>query len=118
VDPSGVLFEMVSPVIKQYLRSRKDTIRCIVTSLTEDTESELFAELMIRKAPAMPTGRWYPDPIDVDAADGTHQSDLISTLIGVYGSKEVFVNEYRSLLSEKLLAKRDFDTEQCVGFEY
>lgn len=103
---------MASPVIKHYLRSRKDTIRCIVTSLTEDTESELFAELMNRKTTAMPQGKWFPDPIDVDTSDGLRQSDLISTLIGVYGSKEVFVNEYRSLLSERLLAKQDFDTEQ------
>ena len=35
--------------------------------------------------------------------------------MNVYGSKEVFVNEYKSLLAEKLLAKADYDTEQCVG---
>lgn len=67
MDPSGVLFELVSPVVKQYLRSRKDTIRCIVTSLTEDTESELFAELVRRGASNKDSeGLWYPDPIDVE----------------------------------------------------
>lgn len=45
----------------------------------------------------------------------SRQSDLITTLVNVYGSKEVFVSEYKSLLAEKLLAKADFDTELCVS---
>jgi anaphase-promoting complex subunit 2 len=41
LDPSDLLFESVSPAVKEYLRGRKDTIRCIITSLTEDKQSEV-----------------------------------------------------------------------------
>jgi anaphase-promoting complex subunit 2 len=36
VDPKGVLLDAVGEPIKAYLRDRRDTIRCIVTSLTDD----------------------------------------------------------------------------------
>jgi anaphase-promoting complex subunit 2 len=70
LDPTGVLFEVTSPVVKQYLRGRKDTIRCIITSLTEDTQSELFAELMKRggSQAGKAATKWFPDPIDADPA--------------------------------------------------
>jgi len=37
MDPTGVVLEAVAEPIKEYLRGRKDTIRCIVTMLTDDT---------------------------------------------------------------------------------
>lgn len=37
MDPTGVVLEAVSEPIREYLRGRKDTIRCIVTMLTDDT---------------------------------------------------------------------------------
>lgn len=37
MDPTGVVLEAVGEPIKEYLRGRKDTIRCIVTMLTDDT---------------------------------------------------------------------------------
>lgn len=40
LDPSGVLLKVVSSPIKTYLCSRKDTIRCVVTMLTEDNDPE------------------------------------------------------------------------------
>ena len=39
VDPAGILLNAVGRPIKAYLRSRKDTIRCIVASLTEEAEA-------------------------------------------------------------------------------
>eukprot|EP00899_Mesostigma_viride_P018981 jgi/Mesvir1/27084/Mv20772-RA.1 len=36
LDPAGVLLEVVSGPVCEYLRGRKDTIRCIVTMLTDD----------------------------------------------------------------------------------
>lgn len=52
MDPAGVLLNAVGAPIKAYLRSRKDTIRCIVASLTDDAEGgeaphgeSLFEEL-------------------------------------------------------------------------
>lgn len=34
--PAGIILEAVSEPIRQYLRTRKDTIRCIMTMLTEE----------------------------------------------------------------------------------
>jgi hypothetical protein len=52
-DGSGVLLSLVADPIQTYLRTRPDTIRCIVASLTEDTESELYAELVRRDTRAV-----------------------------------------------------------------
>ena len=35
VDPNGILMTAVTPPIKAYLRSRQDTIRCVVRMLTQ-----------------------------------------------------------------------------------
>lgn len=40
--------------------------------------------------------------------------DIISMLVGIYGSKELFVNEYRVMLAEKLLNKTDYDTDRDI----
>jgi anaphase-promoting complex subunit 2 len=37
VDPAGVFLEAVGEPIRDYLRGRKDTIKCIVTMLTDGT---------------------------------------------------------------------------------
>ena len=47
LDPSGVLLELVCEPVSRYLRSREDTVRCIVSSLMsdDDNSSELAEEL-------------------------------------------------------------------------
>ena len=52
VDPAGILLNAVGGPIKAYLRSRRDTIRCILASLTDDHDAgeaahseSLFEEL-------------------------------------------------------------------------
>lgn len=37
--------------------------------------------------------------------------DIIKKLIQIYGNKEIFVNEYRSILADILLSKKDYETE-------
>jgi anaphase-promoting complex subunit 2 len=36
LDPSDVLLEAVAKPVRAYLQARKDTVRCIVTSLTDE----------------------------------------------------------------------------------
>ena len=49
-----------------------------------------------------------PDPVDADPTKLSHprkrSSDIISMLVNIYGSKELFVNEYRTLLSNRILS--------------
>ncbi|CAK0784759.1 hypothetical protein CVIRNUC_007963 [Coccomyxa viridis] len=138
VDPAGILLNAVGRPIKAYLRSRKDTIRCIVASLTEEAEggesphAESLAEEL--KQPPEPEEddmktdtddwadfqaalRWRPDPVEVDLLQAHKKesgTDIISMLVAIYGSKELFINEYRSMLAEKLLSKGDYDCDREI----
>ena len=45
---------------------------------------------------------WQPDPIDADpsrSARSRRMHDIISMLVGIYGSKELFITEYRYSVS-------------------
>lgn len=73
LDPSCVTLDKVSEPIQRYLRGREDTIRCIVSSCTEDPSSELFQELANseeRNENMLPDDEsdeetpWEPDPLD------------------------------------------------------
>lgn len=44
IDPSTILLEIISEPIKEHLRNRQDTLRCIVTSILAD-EGELYEQL-------------------------------------------------------------------------
>lgn len=44
LDPSTILLEIVSAPIKEYIRSRKDSLRCIVKTIISN-ESELYSQL-------------------------------------------------------------------------
>ena len=42
--------------------------------------------------------RWRPDPVEVDLLQAHKKesgTDIISMLVAIYGSKELFINEYR-----------------------
>mmetsp|Transcript_7225 Transcript_7225/g.11973 ORF Transcript_7225/g.11973 Transcript_7225/m.11973 type:complete len:739 (+) Transcript_7225:1-2217(+) len=133
VDTSGVLLEAISEPIKSYLRKREDTVRCIVTSLTDDGNSELFEEL--RETEIRPITHnydesddedpeetadpedWTPDPIEADprkTSRSRRSNDILGMLVHIYGSKELFVNEYRLMLADKLLSSLEFDAEREV----
>jgi anaphase-promoting complex subunit 2 len=45
---------------------------------------------------------------------GSNGGDILSILVSIYGSKELFVDEYRLMLADKLLANLDFDTDKEV----
>ncbi|EQC42222.1 hypothetical protein, variant [Saprolegnia diclina VS20] len=125
LDQRGVLLEGVSGLIDEYLQKRKDTIRCIVASLTDDEHGDLFEEL--RRDGLVDTTAesdddeegdpetWQPDPIEADpkkTARSRAHDDILSILVNIYGSKELFVNEYRLMLADRLLVNRDYNTDR------
>ncbi|GAB4822840.1 hypothetical protein N2152v2_009886 [Parachlorella kessleri] len=135
IDPSGVILSAVAGPIRRYLRERKDTIRCIVTMLTDDGAEDvgtLFAELGNTEAGGEDAGadfdgpdadaqalaeaqRWEPDPVEADpsrAGRSSESSDAISMLVSIYGSKELLINEYRTMLADRLLTKTDYDCDR------
>jgi anaphase-promoting complex subunit 2 len=143
LDPSGLILQLVTEPVRRYLKSRNDTVRCIVTALTdEDHNSELNRE-MIRstqtnenglsgksgtiemnlpnegeKCTALNFEKWRPDPIKLSSSDDVMKtsrfSDIVSILVNIYETKDLFVEEYQKLLSQRLLNKYDecnLDTE-------
>jgi len=144
LDPSGVLLDAVCDPVRKYLRRREDTVRCIVTDLT-DRHSELAEELVRPQPLSVDEGhdtdsdddvliavssitdnvsehfadweRWQPDPVDAATrsySSTRHGGDIISMLVNIYGTRDLFVKEYRELLAERLLTKFSFDTHRDV----
>jgi len=174
IDPRGLLLEAVSPPTRAYLRRRKDTVRCIITALTEDSDlqKELqsgaeaqrqAAESVQPQEGARPTtasdgaaavppasgaqsrtteravqgsdqfdwvfsggdfdisededpDSWKPDPLDTDPFTPSRHhrraQDVVSLLVGIYGSKEMFIKEYKEMLADRLLGAASYGTER------
>ena len=143
VDPSGVLLEAAGAPIREYLRSRRDTIRCVVMMLTDDDSGgdkagmeSLLGELEGEEgavdaeesddddadgcSPEVVAAatRWEPEPVEAEAwssaRGGKRTTDIISMLVGIYGSKELFVSEYRVMLADRLLTRGGYDTDREI----
>ncbi|XP_015589279.1 anaphase-promoting complex subunit 2 [Cephus cinctus] len=126
LDPSGVLLETVTEPVKVYLRSREDTVRCVISGLLDDSPSDLADELIKGEYLQLDEGsveeedenweKWLPDPVDADPCKSTQRrmSDIISMLVNVYGSQDLFVNEYRTLLADRLLSQLNYHTEREI----
>ena len=121
----------ISPKLEelQRLRDKCNTVRCIVQSLISETSTELTEELQKTQGLQLDHSfqspddyeclddweNWMPDPVDAPSKTNSRRtSDIISMLVNIYGSKELFVNEYRSLLSNRLLANCSYDTEKEI----
>ncbi|XP_017018674.1 anaphase-promoting complex subunit 2 [Drosophila kikkawai] len=131
LDNTGVILEMVTAPIKDYLRKRNDTVRRVVTGLTEEGPTDLSEELA--KGEAIKDGKdsgadefsnwenWEPDPFGIDASVMQYNSsrkmrsaDIISMVVDIYGSKELFMTEYRNLMADRLLSQLDFNSEKEI----
>uniref|UniRef100_A0A7S4UVG3 Anaphase-promoting complex subunit 2 TPR repeats domain-containing protein n=1 Tax=Ditylum brightwellii TaxID=49249 RepID=A0A7S4UVG3_9STRA len=139
IDPSDELLEAVvaEPGVRSYLRGRSDTVRCIITSLTDEEAGDLYEELRKHDARLLeeaqvdsddeedtPDFDWQPAPsihkqhgalggrVTLNRKSGA--GDILAMLVGIYGSKELFVNEYRVMLADKLLANLGYDTDKEV----
>ncbi|PAV17180.1 ubiquitin- ligase [Pyrrhoderma noxium] len=112
IDPPGVLLHKIADPIRRYLRERADTIRNIVSSLVGEG-----GDLLDENEPPQPLQmhaedysdpNWEPEPIDAGPEFRTSKSgDMISTLISIYDSKDLFVKELQVLLAQRLLAISD-----------
>ncbi|KHG27842.1 Anaphase-promoting complex subunit 2 -like protein [Gossypium arboreum] len=144
IDPAGVFLEAVGEPIRDYLRGRKDTIKCIVTMLTDGSSGNpngsgnsgdsLLEELnrdeenqenvaidddfnTDDKQAWIDAQRWEPDPVEADPLKGSRNRrkvDILGMIVGIIGSKDQLVNEYRVMLAEKLLNKSDYDIDSEI----
>ncbi|RXW21342.1 hypothetical protein EST38_g4511 [Candolleomyces aberdarensis] len=116
VDPPGVLLFKVADPIRRYLRERPDTIRCIVASLVGDEDSgdsllddnEPIVPIQQPEVEDFTDATWVPEPIDAGPEFKANKpSDVLSTLVSIYDSKDFFVKELQVLLAQRLLAITD-----------
>ncbi|GKY95160.1 hypothetical protein MPSEU_000479500 [Mayamaea pseudoterrestris] len=135
IDPSDRLLEVVAEPVRSYLRNRVDTVRCIISSLTDaEAGGDLYQELRRQDAKPLenvtvdsddeeecPDFNWQPQPsvyqtrgTFFECSGGRGDVDILAMLVSIYGSKELFVNEYRIMLADKLLANLTYDTDQDV----
>eukprot|EP00794_Sanderia_malayensis_P015618 gene15618-17192_t len=123
LDPAGVILENVCGPLREYLRSRDDTIRCIIMSLTDQESGTDLSEELIGSEP-VPIDAieqiesdsdgedWTPEPVDANldlSSKSQRTADIINILVNIYGSKDMFVSEYRTLLADRLLNNYSYD---------
>ena len=121
LDPSGTILEKVCSPLRYYLKNREDTIRCILNSLISQEDNELTRQLSTTTGNLFNSNEdsdletdgwenWQPESRDMPSdSKASKSSDIITTLCSIYGSADVFVNEYRTLIAEKLLSTSDYD---------
>jgi len=123
LEPSGVILENVCQPLREYLRTRDDTIRCIITNLTDQDSGTDLSEELIASEPipvdvvdhsdSESDGEdWMPEAVDANidfSSKGQRMADIISMLVNIYGSKDLFVSEYRSLLADRILSSFSYD---------
>ncbi|XP_051904805.1 anaphase-promoting complex subunit 2 [Hippocampus zosterae] len=130
LDPSMVLLQVACQPIRKYLRTREDTVRQIVDGLTGDAVTgctDLASELSrgdpvtLEMQDSDEEGgdpeSWTPDPTDALAdksGSKRRSSDIISLLVSIYGSKEIFINEYRTVLADRLLYQLNYNTAREI----
>uniref|UniRef100_A0A3Q3C9C8 Anaphase-promoting complex subunit 2 n=1 Tax=Haplochromis burtoni TaxID=8153 RepID=A0A3Q3C9C8_HAPBU len=129
LDPSMVILQVVSQPIRKYLRTREDTVRQIVAGLTGDAEgcTDLASELSrgdpvtLEMQDSDEEGNdpedWSPDPTDAmpdKMGSKRRSSDIISLLVSIYGSKEIFIDEYRGVLADRLLQQLNYNTAREI----
>ncbi|XP_072529315.1 anaphase-promoting complex subunit 2 [Salminus brasiliensis] len=129
LDPSMVILQVACQPIRKYLRTREDTVRQIVGSLTGDAEGccDLANELSRADPVTLETqdsedegsdpDDWTPDPTDAltdKTGSKRRSSDIISLLVSIYGSKDIFIDEYKTVLADRLLHQFNYNTAREI----
>ncbi|MED6231555.1 hypothetical protein ATANTOWER_027918 [Ataeniobius toweri] len=129
LDPSMVILQVACQPIRKYLRTREDTVRQIVAGLTGDAEActDLASELSrgdpvtLEMQDSDDEGNdpedWAPDPTDAmpdKLGSKRRSSDIISLLVSIYGSKDIFIDEYRAVLADRLLHQLNYNTAREI----
>uniref|UniRef100_A0A914R5T3 Cullin family profile domain-containing protein n=1 Tax=Parascaris equorum TaxID=6256 RepID=A0A914R5T3_PAREQ len=110
--------------LNSYCRRRPDTVRSIITYITGEKREELSEQLTKKHAAIVDEEdmigvndelifvfldqnwrEWQPDPPDAIPGQSRRfrqNADVFNMLVSIYGSKDLFVKEYRQLLAERL----------------
>jgi anaphase-promoting complex subunit 2 len=138
IDPTSHILEVVSLPIKKYLRQRKDTMRWIITTILCEEDDfireDLGKQYIKLKAPLINSNNeneydylssdedeiaaenWQPRPILSSNLNSNKSkfSDIISTLVNIFGSAEKFVEQYKRMLAERCVSDNNFSIENEI----
>uniref|UniRef100_A0A8R1DXK5 CULLIN_2 domain-containing protein n=1 Tax=Caenorhabditis japonica TaxID=281687 RepID=A0A8R1DXK5_CAEJA len=92
--------------------SWKDSKTVRSAMMDEDELKGVNDDFLPENMETMGWEKWMPNPIDTtvgDGAPGRQGVDVFNMLVSVYGSKELFVKEYRTLLAERLSGSENKD---------
>ncbi|CUM65156.1 uncharacterized protein PRCAT00002783001 [Priceomyces carsonii] len=130
IDPKGVLLDKVIRPIRRYLKTRDDIIIKLVHGLLDDSDTNELRDLAVelrRQDSELFSKRividenidlhWTPDPIDAlpDFKKGK-LTDIIESLISIFDSKDIFINEFTKLFSERLIKQFDYNVDEIVDY--
>ncbi|CAD1811225.1 Cullin family protein [Candida parapsilosis] len=125
IDPRGVLLDKVVRPIRRYLKTRDDVIVKLVHGMLDVSESNKLRDLALElnstekynAATQIKDGvedsldlNWVPDPIDA-LPDFKREriSDTIESLLSIFESKEIFIEEFTKLFGHQLIASKNFN---------
>jgi hypothetical protein len=138
LDPQGSILHEVAAPVRAYVRARPDTIRLIVDNLVREEDSLIDADepvvpLQAAQVQDYSDENWVPEP--KDAAPGACAAcaprnwaltrstdfrsakplDIVSTLVSIYDSRDLFIKELQVMLAKRLQEAKDgnFDNEVC-----
>lgn len=100
--------ETTLPIVQELLK-RRDSIKCVVAALLGEDDDDLIDEQEIPE-PEVDDWEWTPPP--TCSSDQTSKESMVSLLVGVFGGREKFLTEFKSLLAEKLLLLSNFEAER------
>ncbi|KAF9110207.1 Anaphase-promoting complex subunit 2 [Mortierella sp. AM989] len=123
LDPSGVMLDHTARVISQYLRTRDDTMRAIVSCIVDDS-----SDLLANTAEGVQVNgdlddevsddeSWVPEPVNAGpdlSSARRRMADIISVLANIYDTNDRFIKEFQSILADRLLESADFQVDREV----
>jgi hypothetical protein len=135
LDPSNLLLNHVAISLRRYLINRTDTIRCIISLLTGDKKEDFQNEFhdgglleygldsddeTAHVITAQTSDDWSPplrikDFTRFGQSGGSGDKDILAILVSIYGSTDLFVSEYRSILADRLLGNLEYDIDNEVA---
>ncbi|KAG0045195.1 Anaphase-promoting complex subunit 2 [Gryganskiella cystojenkinii] len=120
LDPSGSLLDQTNRVLNRHLRSRPETMRCIVEAIVDES-----GDLLNQPPEGIPSTidpeddseSWVPEPAHAGPDLSTarrRMTDIISVLVSIYKSNDLFIEEFQNHLSTRLLQATDFNVDREI----
>ena len=112
------IIDFISNVIFAYLKGRDDTFRCIISSfLSQNSSKQIAVQHDENVNPLSDLCCSFGDEeksLPSFFSSGCPEispstEDFVSIFTNIYGSKEHFISEYRSLLADRILSRFEFD---------